>query len=120
MTTYEKEDGDTDGPFDLAVAITAGTDEENESRIVWAASAALLEDSVNQQVSGGNQDFFLNCVNCLCGRAESISIHAKSVSYEYLTIDSGAAGTMIVIMTGIIPLACLGAGIYTWIRRKRR
>lgn len=120
MTTYEKEDGDTDGPFDLAVAITAGTDEENESRIVWAASAALLEDSVNQQVSGGNQDFFLNCVNWLCGRAESISIHAKSVSYEYLTIDSGAAGTMIVIMTGIIPLACLGAGIYTWIRRKRR
>ena len=32
MTTYEKEDGDTDGPFTLAVSITDST---AEGKIVW-------------------------------------------------------------------------------------
>lgn len=34
----------------------------------------------NMRISGGNQDFFLNCVNWMCGQESGISIHAKSVS----------------------------------------
>lgn len=121
LTTYEKETGDIDGPFALAVAITETIDEETETNIVWVSSGALLDESANMQVSGGNQDIFLNAVNWMCEQEESsISIHAKSLSYEYLTISSGTVSLLSVFIVGIIPLCYLGYGIFVWVRRKRR
>lgn len=121
LTTYEKEDGDLDGPFSLAVAVTESIDEENETQIVWISSASLLDSQANMQVSGGNQDFFLNCLNWMCEPDESgITIHAKSMDYEYLTIDSGTASLLTFLIIAVIPLAYLGTGISIWARRKRR
>lgn len=59
MSTYEKEEGDLDGPFALAVAITETLDDV-ETQIIWVSSAYLLDDATNAGVSGGNEDFFLN------------------------------------------------------------
>lgn len=121
MTTYEKEDGDMDGPFALAVAVTENAGEENESDIVWVSSGALLDEQTNMRVSGGNQDFFLNCLGWMCDPGESsITIHAKSLNYEYLTMDTGTSSLLTVVLVGVLPLAYLGVGIYTWARRKRR
>ncbi len=125
LTTYEKEDGDIDGPFAVAVAVTEtleADDEENEAetQIVWVSSAALLDEQTNVQVSGGNQDFFLNCLNWMCDKEESISIHAKNMSYEYLTMNSAAASMLTMVMVGIIPVCYLGIGICIWRRRKHR
>lgn len=120
LTTYDKEDGDIDGPFALAVAITDTIDDETESKIVWVTSSSLADDTTNQRVSGGNQDFFINSLNWLCDREDGISIHAKSINYEYLTISSGSSSMLIALMIGVIPVAFLGCGIYTWVRRKRR
>lgn len=120
MSTYEKEEGDIDGPFALAVAITETLD-EGETQIVWVSSSYLLDDSTNAGVSGGNEDFFLNCLNWLCGGAESgFSIHAKSLSTEYLTISSGASSILTALVVVIIPAAFLAAGIAVWYRRKKR
>lgn len=52
MTSYSKDDGDIDGPFSLAAAITDASGEE-ESRIVWVSSSALLDDETNMRVSAG-------------------------------------------------------------------
>lgn len=120
ITTYDKEDGDIDGPFALAVGITDTIDEEEEleSRIVWVSSSALTDDTTNQRVSGGNQDFFINSLNWLCDQEEGMSIHAKSLDYEYLTISGDASTTLIAFMIVVIPLAFILAGIIIWRRRR--
>lgn len=120
MQTYEKETGDIDGPFALAVAVTETLGEERESHIVWVSSSYLLDDQTNLQISGGNQDFFLNCINWMCGQESGISIHAKSMSYEYLTISSGTSSLLTLLMIGVLPIGYLAAGIVIWIRRKKR
>ena len=120
LETYEKEDGDLDGPFALAVAITDTIDAETESQIVWISSGAVVDEQSDQMVSGGNQDFFLNCIHWMCEQTESISIHAKSMDYEYLTMDSGTGSMLTILMIGFLPLGYLGIGISIWIRRKRR
>lgn len=117
LQTMEKESGDIDGPFALAVA---AEDENNGSNVVWVSSAYLLDDSANAQVSGGNQDFFLNALGWMCDHEESISIHSKSLSYEYLTMDEGTASLLSAAVVGLIPLAYLGAGIIISLRRRRR
>lgn len=117
LTTYEKEEGDISGKFALTVAIK---DYNSDSRLVWVSSAALVDESCNERVSGGNLDFFLNCLGWMCGQEQSISIHAKSFSQEYLTISSAEASMLSVLMVFVLPGMLLATGIVIWIRRKRR
>ncbi|MCD8375809.1 MAG: GldG family protein [Oscillospiraceae bacterium] len=120
MTTTEKEDGDIDGPFALAVAITDTIDDDTESNILWVSSAYLLDDSANSSVSGGNQDLFLNALNWMCEQEDSISIHAKSLSTEYLTMSDSAGTMLCVLAIGLIPAVYLAIGIVIWVRRRHR
>ena len=121
LQTYEKEDGDLPGPFALAVHASEELDDGIYADVVWVSSTALLDESTNEMVSGGNQDFFLNILSYLCEPEEgSISIHAKSLTTEYLTMDSGTASVLTALVIGIIPAAYLAVGIVIWIRRKRR
>ncbi len=120
MTTYEKEDGDIDGPFALAIAAQETNDDGSEAKVIWISSAYLLNSSFNEAVSGGNEDFFLNTIDWVCGETDSISIRAKELTTDYLTIPSGTSSMLAVFMIGIIPLAYLAIGIVTRIRRKRQ
>ena len=117
LTTYEKEEGDIDGSFALAVAIT---DYNSDGKIVWVSSSALVAENCNSRVSGGNQDFFLNSLGWMCEQEESISIHAKSLEYDYLTMDSGTMSVLTVLVMIILPAGFLAMGILVWFRRKRR
>ena len=121
LTTYEKEEGDVNGPFALAVAISDTVDDGITGDIVWVSSAALVDDQTNTQVSGGNQDFFLNALGYLCqAEQSSLSIHAKSLSSDTLTMDSAVVSALTVAVVGVIPAAVITLGIVIWIRRKRR
>ena len=117
LTTYEKEAGDIDGPFALSVAIT---DDETQAAVVWVTSGYLADSQTNSEVAGGNLDFFLNGLNWLCQPEEgSFSIHAKSLDYEYLTLDGGTAGLLIFLVVVVIPMGYLGVGLMIHMRRKR-
>lgn len=120
LETYDREDGDIDGPFALAVAVSETLEDDETAHIVWVSSSSLVDDQTNQQVSGGNEDFFLNALGWMCEQEETISIRSKSIGYEYLTMSSAVSSTLTVVIVGIIPLACLGTGIGIRVRRKRR
>lgn len=120
LTTYEKEEGDLDGPFNVAVAITDTVSDTAQTNIVWISSANLTEDTANSTSSGGNLDLFLNSINWLCGQENRVSIYAKSMDYQYLTIPSGSSSMLMVLWIGLIPLGYLTIGVVTWFRRKRR
>lgn len=121
LQTYEKEEGDTDGPFALAVHAQETLDDGIFSDVIWVSSTSLLDEQTNEMVSGGNQDFFLNMLSYLCEpEASSISIHAKSLAAEYLTMESSTASLLTLLIIGIIPAAYLAVGIYIWFRRKHR
>ena len=115
MTTVDKEDGDTDGPFALAVEITDGSGE-----MIWFASSLLVEDAYNSMSSGGNLDLVMNALSALIGEQESLSIRSKSLSYNYLTISESQASTIKMVMIGIIPLAFAAAGVYAVVKRRSK
>jgi len=120
QTTYEKEDGDIDGAFALGAAVTAENDDGSTAQIVWVSSGALLDEQSSSMVSGGNLDLFLNAISWMCGHEDGISIHSKSMNYEYLTISSSSASVMTAVIIWLIPALFLGTGVCVWLRRRRK
>ena len=120
LQTYDKEDGDIDGSFYLGLAITASLEDDSETQIVWFSSAALLDDDTNSSVSGGNLDLFINALDWMCEQEDSISIRAKSLDSETLTISDSMVSLLSVIFVGLIPLGYISIGIVTAVRRKRK
>lgn len=114
MTTTEKEDGDTDGPFHV------GAVAESTGKLFWVTSDSLLDSYINSAVSGANGDLFLNALNWMGGQEESISIRAKSLDSSSLTVTQGESSMWSIIMIGLIPAALVAVGIVIWVRRKRR
>ena len=117
LDTYEKEEGDTDGPFAVALSVDCG----NEGQMVWFSSAAFLDDMYNALSSGSNADLAMNALSSLIGENEAMAIRSKSLNYNYLSISDSTAALLKTLMIGVFPLAYLGAGVYViWKRRKKQ
>ena len=115
ITTYEKEDGDVDGPFTLAVDI----EHTSGGHIVWFASSAFLDDMYNAYSSGANVNLGINALSQLVGETEAMAIRSKSLNYSYLTISDSTSSLLKVVMIGVFPLAYLGIGIAVVLNRRR-
>ena len=116
MSTYEKEDGDIDGPFSLAVSVDV---DASGGQMVWFASSSFLEDAYNAYSSGANVNPGMNALSSMIGESEAMAIRSKSLNYNYLTISDSTSSLLKVMMIGVFPLAYLGIGIGVVIRRRR-
>ena len=116
IETYEKEEGDVDGPFATAVAVDCGSG----GQMVWFASSNFLDDMYNAYSSGANLDLGMNALSFMIGEREAVAIRSKSLNYSYLTINESTASYLKVMMVGIFPLAFLGYGVYVIVSRRRR
>ena len=115
LSSYEKEEGDTDGPFALAVSVAA----ENGGQIVWFASSSFLDEMYNAYSSGANLDLAINAMSSIIGENEAVAIRSKSLNYNYLTISDSTASFLKTIMITVFPLMYLGIGICVIIGRRR-
>ena len=119
LTTYDKEEGDLEGPFALGVAISEEV-EGGTTGIVWLTTSYMFNDDVDMLVSGANTDLFLNALDWMCQRESSISIRAKDLSTEYLTVPSADVSTWSLILVVTLPLAFILAGAYITVTRRKR
>ena len=116
LDTYEKEEGDIDGPFAVAVSIAC----DNDGQIVWFSSSTFLEDMYNAWSSGSNSDLAMNALSSLIGEREAMAIRSKSLNYNYLSISDSTASLLKVLMIGVFPLGYLGIGIGVILNRRRK
>ncbi len=114
LDTYEKEEGDLDGPFTLAVSIES----YYGGKLIWYASAAFLDDAYNIYSSGANVTLAMNSISSMLGEREALAIPSKSMNYTYLTISDATASTLEAVMIGIIPLIYLAIGVCVLLRRR--
>lgn len=119
LTTYDKEEEDLDGPFALGVAISEEV-EGGSTGIVWLTTSYMFNNDVDMLVSGANTDLFLNALDWMCQRESSISIRAKDLSTEYLTVPSSDVSTWSLILVVTLPLAFILAGAYITVTRRKR
>ena len=116
ITTYDKEEGDTDGPFALAVSV----EESSGGQLVWFSSSTFLDDVYNAYSSGANVDLAMNALSNLIGETQAMAIRSKSLNYNYLTISDSTSSLLKVLMIGVFPLTYLAIGVGVVLYRRRR
>ena len=115
LTAYDKETGDTDGPF--AVAVSIATD--GGGQIVWFSASDFLSDMYNAYSSGANVNLAMNALSSLMGEREAMAIRSKSLNYNYLTISDSASSVLKVLLIGVFPLLYLAVGVIAVVEKRR-
>ncbi len=117
LETLEKQKGDEVGSFTTAVAIS---DSATKAQVVWLTSTLFTQKVYDQVVGGTNTDLFLNSVNWMCKSESDITIHAKTITNEHLTVSASASALLSVVIVALLPLAFIVIGIYVAVSRKKR
>lgn len=122
MDTMEKEDGDIDGPFDLAVSITEKVGDDKETQIAYFASASIFNDSINSMVSGTNYELLSASLAWMCSTDDSnqISIPSKSYDTTTLTVPTADINFWSIFVTGVLPVCTLLIGFGIWMKRRKQ
>ena len=121
MTTYEKEDSDEEGSFQVGVSVTEQVDDDNTTQLVYFGCASLLDEATDQQVSGGNTDLVLAAMGWMCENdAPVIDVTSKSLTMSYLTVPQFDAAYWSIIVCGVIPVAFLLIGTVIWFKRRKQ
>ena len=66
----------------------------------------------------GNRDLFMNTVNWLAQQESLISIRPREPSDSRLTLTANIRSAIFLLSIFVIPAAVLGAGVFTWWRRR--
>ena len=114
IQSVEQQEGEPNGPFAVAVAITDNDlDGYVKSRVVVFSSALFL-----RQPYQANYDMLLNSLSWARSREESISIRAKSLRTFPLRMTRLAQLIISGVAVLLVPLGVLGAGLAVWLRRR--
>lgn len=115
VSTLEYEEGDTQGTFTVGALITEG-----DTEVAVIASGYVFTESADSMVSGANSTLFGNIIAKFAGKEDSVSIAAKSYSMDNITVSQSGVILLGVLFTIALPLLILIAGVFVWIRRRKR
>jgi len=107
------------GPIPAAVMSTWQTGEsKNFSNVIVTASAAAFASSSLSNPSIANAEYWLAILNTVTDRGDAVSIEAKSLAGNTLTITTGAARIWSIVLCIVIPAAILLTGIAVYVKRR--
>jgi ABC-2 type transport system permease protein len=116
-TTYEKEDGDSEGPFKLGVVATDTYDDVTSNVIVYSTDALFTADVMTYY---GNTTLLNSTMNYLSGDMEALSIPTKSLESSMVVLTQQQALSWGAAVVVVIPLALLLMGILVTLRRRKK
>ena len=106
MTTTDKEEGDLDGPFDLAVWAEA---DGTGAQVIWVGCSNMDDDLLYQSIPG-NCDFLVGCAASLTGQSSDILIESKTLEADQLVIPARTAAAVGLVFLALVPVGLLIAG----------
>ena len=88
--------------------------------MVWFSNSNFLVEGVDDSVAGANMDLFLNALGWLTEKESGISIRAKELNMDHITMSNAQGNAMSIVIMAVLPLAIIAVGIVVVIRRRRR
>ena len=94
-------------------------DLDKDIRIVLLGSSYLFGDSQLLYMAY-NGTFYTNVIDWLSNQQVNLPVYSKGIPDTTLRIPDAATGwTLAALVVLVLPILCLAAGIYVWIKRRR-
>ena len=117
--SFEKEEGDIDGP--LCIGVKAEKTLDSGSAVLYVfSSAQFFTDNVDNAVSGNNKTLFTNIMSTIASHGVSVSVPVKSYSYDNLTASTKDVVLFETVVVILIPLALIIIGFVIWFKRRKK
>ena len=117
--SFEKEEGDIDGP--LCIGVKAEKTLDSGSAVMYVfSSAQFFTDNVDNAVSGNNKTLFTNIMSTIASHDVSVSVPVKSYSYDNLTASTKDVVLFETVVVILIPLALIIIGFVIWFKRRKK
>ncbi|MGN0606250.1 MAG: Gldg family protein [Oscillospiraceae bacterium] len=100
--------------------ITNDNNEKITSNVTVIGSAFLVDYYMLTENAYNNGEFIINSINSITGKSNGITILAKSIDAETITISEAQTSILTLIITIIIPLIVVVIGISVAVRRKHK
>ena len=113
-STTDKENGDTDGPFSLAVWARK---DDTGAEVIWIGCPNMDNEQLYQSVPG-NLTFLQGCAASMVG--QDILIDTKALEASPITIPASTATTLGLVFVFVLPAAVLIAGAVVVLLRRRK
>ena len=113
-STTDKENGDTDGPFSLAVW---ARNETTGAEVIWIGCPNMDNEQLYQSIPG-NLTFLQGCAASMVG--QDILIETKALEASPITIPASTATTLGLVFVFVLPAAVLIAGAVVVLLRRRK
>lgn len=105
------------GPFCLGALseYTAGVD---ESRIALIGNSLFVLDEWMGYTNYNGLRYIVSILNWMQDEADAIYIPSKSLASEPIDMSESTRFIAFIVLSFVLPLAIVGAGLFVWIRRK--
>jgi ABC-type uncharacterized transport system involved in gliding motility auxiliary subunit len=123
------DNGDKMGPVGIAMTVTTAAPpapdpaKPDEKPATPQTRIAVFGDSdfASNAVAGNlrNADLFLNTINWLTAQENLIAIRAREPRDSRLEVTPPVVRNIGIFSVAVLPLLILGAGVYSWSRRRR-
>ena len=110
-TIYSVTDEDIEGQIMVAASSTLS---ESGGQLIWFGTPYLGENYY------ANLQYLIATMNTVCEKEASVTIAAKSLMSDSLTVPDGSSSFWLAIMCVVVPVAVTASGLYVWNRRRKR
>ncbi|MBQ1224035.1 MAG: Gldg family protein [Oscillospiraceae bacterium] len=117
LDSYDKAEGDAEGPFMMGVIVEEAVGEAETSRFVWYSSSVMLND---QYLSDGAMNLYLNTLAYGSERVDTITVRTITLTNSNLEMSAAAGMAWTVILVAVIPILLIAAGFVVWFVRRMR
>ncbi len=108
---YTVADEDIEGQFMVGARSTLS---ESDGQLIWFGTPYLGENYY------ANLQYLIATMNTVCEKEASVTIAAKSLMSDSLTVPDGSSSFWLAIMCVVVPVAVTASGLYVWNRRRKR
>ena len=121
-TALDKADGDITGTFYVGASSDADASgsRSDTSKLVWFSTPDISSSSADQWVSGGNSSVFMASVGWMCENKINLSIMAKQMQVEALTVTAADSALWTIVLTVVIPAVVFVSGFVVWYKRRKK
>lgn len=119
-TGYEKEEGDIDGPFAIALEVEKPVADDGISSACVVGGESLFTTVADDVAPGNNVKLFAGMISALADHESPVAVPVKSLMMTNLVFKAQTVLVVSVLCVIVLPLAALVTGLVIWLRRRRK